>query len=353
MKREAKLLLDRSIDSLILSISHFNSPQEVGRINAVLILLDHSFELLLKSAIIEQGGKIRLNNSNMTIGFDACLRLALSELRFISNEDALTLQSINGLRDAAQHYFIDVCEQQLYMHCQAGVTLYRNILNKIFNISLYTRLPARVLPISTMCPTDINTLFDREVAEIKQMLVPGKRKTAEAYAKLRPLKILDSNLRGEKDQPSESDLEKVTEHLRKGVSWEQLFPGVASINITAEGSGPSIDLRFTKKEGIPIHIVKEGTPGASVVGLKRVNELEFYSFGMNQLAEKLDITIPRARALAWKLEILNDETCFKVIKIGKTEHRRYSQKAFELMRKALNDYDVDDIWSEFRDNGFS
>ena len=58
------------------------------------------------------------------MGFDKCVRIALrdGEILFIHDEQALTLQAVNGLRDAAQHHLIDVSELQLYIHAQSGVT---------------------------------------------------------------------------------------------------------------------------------------------------------------------------------------------------------------------------------------
>src|ERR1700688_1427968 len=101
MKKELCLLSKQRISSLLLLVDHFNRPSEVGRVDAVLILLDHSFEMLLKSAILEKGGRIRDRGEKMTIGFDTCVRRALSDCNFIDEDQALTLQTINGLRDAA------------------------------------------------------------------------------------------------------------------------------------------------------------------------------------------------------------------------------------------------------------
>jgi hypothetical protein len=56
MKREAKLLFNKSLDSLLLSIEHFNRPTDHGRPEAVLIFLDRAFELLLKACIVHRGG---------------------------------------------------------------------------------------------------------------------------------------------------------------------------------------------------------------------------------------------------------------------------------------------------------
>lgn len=57
MRREAKTLLRKAIESLILSVDHFNRPWDCGRQEAVLILLDRTFELLMKSALCIKGDK--------------------------------------------------------------------------------------------------------------------------------------------------------------------------------------------------------------------------------------------------------------------------------------------------------
>ena len=54
----------------------------------------------LKAAIRHRQGKIRQPRKKQTIGFDACVRKGLTDgaLRFLSDEQALTLQTINGQR---------------------------------------------------------------------------------------------------------------------------------------------------------------------------------------------------------------------------------------------------------------
>ena len=58
MKRETKYLLAKATDSLVISIEHFNRPWDRGRVDAVLIFLDHAFEMLLKAAILHRGGNL-------------------------------------------------------------------------------------------------------------------------------------------------------------------------------------------------------------------------------------------------------------------------------------------------------
>ncbi|MFT3906699.1 MAG: hypothetical protein QM718_10375 [Steroidobacteraceae bacterium] len=331
-----------------MSIELFNRPNDRGRISSTLIQLDHAFEMLLKAAILHRGGRIREKRAKETIGFDACVRRALSDgrVKFLSNEQALVLQTINGLRDAAQHHLLDISEGQLYVHLQSGVTLFRDLLKSVFKQELVTHLPTRVLPVSTSPPTTLATLFDSEVDEIKKLLRPGKRRKIEAMARLRPLAILDATIQGEKGQPSDADLRRLGKEVLSGKSWADAFKGASAVEIESEGAGPSLSLRLAKKEGIPIQLVAEGTPGSAVVAIKRVNELDFYSLGAKQLAEKVGLTMPRAVAVVDYLGLRDQAECYKEVKIGKAVFKRYSQKAIDAVKDALKRRSADDIWQE-------
>ena len=348
MKREARLLLSKACDSLVLSIELFNRPHDRGRESSTLIQMDHAFEMLLKAAILHRGGRIREKRAKETIGFDTCVRRGLSDssIKFLTEEQALGIQTINGLRDAAQHHLLDLSEGQLYVHMQAGVTLFRDLLKTVFGQQLASHLPARVLPVSTSPPTDLTSLFDSEVTEIRRLLGPRKRRRVEAEARLRPLAILDATIRGEKGQPSAGDLRRIGQELLKGGEWTQVFAGVAAVEITTDGTGPKLSLRLSKKEGIPIQVVPEGTPGASIVAVRRVNELDYYSLGAKQLAEKLGLTMPKALALVDYLGIRQNPDCYKEIKIGKAVFKRYSPKALELIQAAFKDQSADEIWAK-------
>jgi len=353
MKREPKLLLAKACDSLVLSIELFNRPSDRGRVSSTLIQLDHAFEMLLKAAILHRGGRIREKREKETIGFDACVRRALSDgrIKFLTDEQALVLQTINGLRDAAQHHLLDVSEGQLYVHVQSGVTLFRDLLKSVFKQELVTHLPTRVLPVSTSPPTTLATLFESEVYEIKKLLRPGKRRQIEAMARLRPLAILDATIQGEKGQPSDSDLRRVGKEVVSGRSWADAFKGASAVEIAAEGAGPSLSLRLAKKEGIPIQLVAEGTPGSSVIAIKRVNELDHYSLGAKQLAEKLGVSMPKALAAVGHFGVRGMVDCYKEFKLGSQLHKRYSPKALDVIRDKLKTESMDDIWTHRRPSG--
>ncbi len=343
------MLLENAVDSFILSVEHFNRPWDDGRQNAVLIFMDHSFELLLKAAILHKGGRIRAPKAKQTIGFDACVRKALSDssIRFLIKEQALTLQAINSLRDAAQHHLLELSEEHLYLHSQSGVSLFRDILKTVFGQELSDWLPERVLPISTKPPKDISTLFETEVHEIRKLLRPGSRRHVEASAKLRGLAILEGAIQGERLQPGAEDLKSLEKRISNGVSWDRVFPGVASIEFSARGYGPSIEVRITKKEGQPVHVVPAGTPGAAVVAIKRVDELGFYNLNLTKLSELVGLTRPKLLALIRHLRLQEDPDCFKTISIGRSKFNQYSQKALERIRRELPMVDMNKVWNEY------
>ena len=350
MKKEAKLLKAKAINSLVLAVEHFNSLSDTGRTDAVLMLLDHSFEMLLKSAIVHRGGRIRDPRDKNTIGFATCVRRCFSDarIRFLTEEQVLTLQTINRLRDAAQHHLIELSEGQLYLHAQSGITLFRDLLRVVFNEDLTHSLPPRTLPISTVAQLDPISLFVDEIEQVKRLLQPHRRRVTEALARLRPVAILDCAIRGEELEPGEADLRSLGHRIAAGEHFESVFAGIAAIDFATDGSGPTLALRLTKKGGIPVRFVPEATADVAVVGVKRVNELDFYSLGHNDLAKKLGITSSKATAAIWDQKIQASEDYFKEIKIGSSKFKRYSGKALQHLREALATEGIDVVWQRYR-----
>jgi hypothetical protein len=350
MKKEARLLKQKALNSLTLCVDHFNSTADTGRVEAVLHFLDHSFEMLLKASILHRGGRIRDRGEKNTIGFDTCVRRALSDgdTQFLVDEQALTLQAINGLRDAAQHHLVDISEGHLYLHAQAGITLFRDLLDDVFDENLRDHLPDRVLPVSTIAPLDPIALFTEEIEEVARLLKPGTRRRMEAAARLRALAIVDGALRGEKLQPGEGDLRRLGQKVAHGSDMSEVFPGIAAVDFVTEGSGPTLSLRITKKEGIPVHLVPEGTEGASVVAVKRVNELDFYNLSHADLASHVGLTAPKTTAAVRYLDLANKPDCFREVKIGQSSFKRYSQHAITALQEALDTVGIDDIWQAYR-----
>jgi len=350
MKKQAKLLFEKAVDSLIISISHFNNPWDRGRKETVLILLDRAFELLLKAIILHKGGKIREPYARETIGHEKCVRKCISQpkVKCLTEEQGLTIQIINSLRDAAQHDIVELTEQELYMYSQAGVTLFRDLLRQEFGEELTSYMPERVLPVSTEPPRDLHTMVEADFKEIQKLLKPKSRRQIEAKSKLKSLAIVEASLEGIRSQPGEFELRKMVRDVKEGKSWQEIFPGVASLQLETTGSGINVDIRITKKEGEAVHLVPEGTPGATVLAVKRVNELDYYSLGAKKLAEKVGLSVYKLLALVWHLKLQESDEYFKVIKIGSQEHKRYSKKAYEKILAALDEVDMDEVINNYK-----
>jgi len=352
MRKEARLLHTKAVDSLILSIEFFNRPSERARADSVLIMLDHAFEMLLKAAIVHRGGKIRVPRATQTIGFDACVRRAMSdeEVRFLTDEQALTLQTINALRDAAHHYLLEISEQQLYLHTQAGVTLFDDILHVVFDEELGTHLPHRVLPVTANPPQELELLMASEVEQIRALLEPGRRRKVEARAQARALAIMEGSVNGQRLQPSKGELDKVLDQIADDRAWNDIFPGIAALQLDRDGGGIPFSLRIVKgQDAIPIRAVKESDdPGAAVVALKRVNEVDFYSLRLQDLSDKVGVGRNKLLEVIRELGLQDDDEYFKELRVGAVTFKRYSPKALERLVADLPSLDVDEIWRRRR-----
>jgi hypothetical protein len=350
MRKECKTLHSKAVDSLVLAVDHFNRAWDRGRTEAVLILLDRAFELLLKAIIVDRAGGAGIREKKkegITIGFDLCLRKCLSDadLKCLDEDEVVALQSLNTLRDAAQHYMVELSEEHLYVYAQAAVTLFTRLTKEVLNRPLAGEIPRHILPVCARPPTDLGALFDVEFTDIRRMVAPGSRKRLDARSKLRSLAILQASLDGKKSQPSDAELDHVVRRINDGQGWRQIFPGVVTLTIVPEGDGPGLSLRITKKEGEAVHLVPAGTPDATVVAVKRVNELDFYSLGLRDLAQKLKVSEARLLWLIKNDRMQANPEFFKVIRIGKSSYKRYSAKCLEALRARLAEIDLDELWA--------
>jgi Domain of unknown function (DUF3644) len=356
MRREAKVLLEKAVDSLVLAVEHFNRPWDRGRHEATLVFLDRAFELLLKAALIHRSYRIRESAASNTFGFERCVNKCVSEAvpPILTHEEAVTARLLNGLRDGAQHYLIDVSEQQLYVYTQAGVTLFSDKLEAVFGQRLADHLPERVLPVSTKPPKDLESLISTEFEEIRTLVAPRSRQRLLAASRLRSLAVLENALSDDSTQPTKRDLDRLVRRVRAGEEWRSLFPGVARLELASEGTGLTVSIRLTKAEGTPVRLVKEGSPEAADATLpatKRVNELDFYSMGLRSLATKLGISEPRAVALVNHLRIQDNSEYFKAIRVDSQLYKRYSARALDLLKKTLPTIDMKEVWRLHRPGG--
>lgn len=348
MRKEAKTLLGKAVDSVVLAVDHFNRAWDRGRTETVLILMDRAFELLLKAVIVHKGGAIReRRDSKNTIGFDACLRKCLSDvsLQCLGEDDVISLQAMNGLRDAAQHYMVEISEEHLYVYAQSGLTLFMKVAREHLEFDLRTEVPDRILPICARPPRDLAALFASEFEDIRRMVAPGSRKRLDAKAKLRALAILEASMDGRKTQPSDKELDAVVGRINAGEDWRVIFPGVATLVIDPEAEGPGISIKVTKNQGEAVRLVTENDPDATVVALRKVNDLDFYSLGVDEVARRVGLTRPRLISLVDYEGVRENRDLYKEFRIGASTYKRYSNQAVAYLRRRKDEVDMDEVWA--------
>ncbi|MBM4447540.1 MAG: hypothetical protein FJ023_09420 [Chloroflexi bacterium] len=348
-RRETRRFKRRAINSLLLAIELFNRPHEVGRTEAVLILLQHSFEMLLKAAIYEARGIVSESKGSFAYRFDKCIGIAKGDLHVLDEDESRTLSILDGLRDCSAHNLIDLSEQALYIHTQAAVTLFDRLLDSVFSERLADHMPTRVLPITTSPPKDMITFMDTEFTQIQELLHPRKKRKAEARGKLRHLMIMESNLVGDSKQPTDRDVSRVMQRVKKGDTWQRLFPGIAMLRLDTQGHALTISLRFTRQpEAAPVRLIREGEPDFEQATLVReVNLLDRYSMRLNDLAQSLGLTSPRTLALVRHLKLQGEPACYKEFRLSKSSiYKRYSPQALCRLREALSIVDLQKVWEK-------
>lgn len=344
--RDAKTLSGKAICSMRMAMSTFNSYDDEGRVCSVLLHLQHACEMLLKAVLVQNRVKVFESKSGKSIGFDRALNLCRQN-HGLTEAEAGTMRMIDALRDAEQHWFTIIEEDVLYLHTRALVTVFDAFLKRALDLDLSSRIPPRVLPVSTKPPGDFDFLVDREYKLIADLLKPGKRKRDEARARIRALLAMEG-LVSEEVQISERDINRIEKAVKAGSGLGEVFPRLNTIASTIEGEGPAITVRFSKKEGPPVMFVAGDDP-QGVAAVREVDLQKKFHMGAADLAKVLKLSGPRALALRRCLKIDEDPACRHTFKFGKAKHDRFSDNARNRMKEALDGgIDMDLVWKEHR-----
>lgn len=349
LKPIVKDLLTQAIDSLVLGIEHFNRPSNRGRTASVLIMLDHAAEMLLKCALVDRGAAIRNPANGYTHSVEHCVNIAASgpEVAFLKDSEQKSILVLNGLRDQAQHFIVDVSEQILYLVAQRTVTVFADLLPRLFGKLLSDEVPMRVLPISVSPPKDIEILMDDEFAQLKNLVEAQKGDVNAVEPRLRSLVAIDNALKAERTQISDEDFEKTVADINEMDCWKDVFQGISKIDLTTDGSGVNVSIRISKKEGMPVRIANDGEE-AKVIAVRKINDTEHYCFSSVELAKKIGLTGPKTRALVKHLDLQADLRYFKEMRIGQSVYKRYTGDALAVLKRELPKVDMDKVWQKNR-----
>lgn len=348
-KRDVQELKSRAIHSLVLAIEIFNRPHDQGRSEAVLIFLHHAFEMLLKAIIKEKTGTVHAKGEKYSYGFDKCLEVAQNEIHTLSVDERATLSILDAHRDTAIHFYQEVSEDLLYLQAQAGVTLFDDLLQRVFKERLADSIPERVLPVSTRPPKDIQVLIDSELSQVDDLLRAGSRKGIQAAARLRPILALATATRDDAERVTESELRRAINRRRRGDDWSVILPEVAQLKLDTQGEGIPIFLRIKKDADIAVRVAKAGEPVTGTLIKQQVNVWDVFNLSRDDLAAKIGVSGPKTSALILELKINEDPECFHLLKKKSTELKGYSKKALDRLREALSSgMSVDAVWAKHR-----
>lgn len=346
-KRDVAELKRRAVNSLVLGIELFNRPHDQGRAESVLILLHHAFEMLLKAIIKDRTGTVHAKEEKFSYGFDKCLEVAQNGIKVISFDERTTLSILDALRDTAIHYYQEVSENILYLQAQAAVTLFDDLLNRLFKEKLADCIPARVFPVSTRPPKDMVVLIDSELSQVDELLQAGSRKGNQAAARLRPILALATATRDNAERMTEGELRKAINRRRRGDAWSVILPEVAQLKLETQGDGIPIYFRIKKDAAISVRVAKDGEAVAGTVIKQVYDWFDKYNLSITDLAKKLNLTVPKVRAYLFELNLWSDSEMYGEKKIKSQPYRQYTKKALDALRDLINQISFEDIWRKY------
>ena len=348
MRRQTGMFRDTAVESLTLSIELFNRPSTVAREHAVIMMLAHSFEMLLKAAIFERRGTVRDKGAELSHSLKRCIAIAVNELMLVTEDDRTLLAAIKQDRDCATHDTISMSEEMLWLHMRGGITIFNRVLQQAFAQSLDELLPNRVIPVSVSPPEDLGFLVEAEVKAVLMLLAPKTRKTAEARARLRPLLSLDGASTGRLDQPTETEVNRAEKALKTGTTWESVLPGLAALQIAPVAPGANVQelaLRMSREaDGVP---VRRAAPGESALVYRDSNPFDDFGVTLSTFGRKLSLTQFEGFALIHYLDLKNDDRAYFIRRTpkGAVKFQGLSARALELAKQEMSkpEFDLDNV----------
>ena len=344
--RDSRSLKAKALASLRRCARAFNDFDDDGRVCTVLLHLQHGFEMLLKASLIEKNVRVFDKRKGRSIGFDKSVSIGAEKLR-LTDEQCGLLRAVDALRDDEQHFMGELSEGLLYLHVRAGVTLFAELLEKQFKERLADHLPNRVLPISTDPPADLDVLIDEQYGQIKKLLQPGKRRRADARAQIRALLAMEAHL-AEEVSVTEKDVNRVEKAIKANRPRADVFPRLGGLGTSIEGSGVTIKVKFSKREGAPVRFIAADDP-REAAAVREVDLQRKYRHSASDLARLTNLTLPRSMALRRELEIDGSDDYHHTFVFESQRISRYSDAALQKMREAMEaGIDMNEVWERHR-----
>lgn len=357
---------DSAVCSFRLAVELFNRPYDEGRVEAVLLMLNHAFEMILKAAILEKGGDIRdQDGDGQTYSFEKCVNKCRygdrdnENLIVLSESEGAALLVINNQRDFAQHEQVQINEHQLFLEARQSIDIFEKILNEVFDETLGTYIPERVLPLATMVPIDIVNVIENEVQEVRNQLTTGEK--IQARQRIKAIESLERGLEDEGITPAQSEVNDILEAIEQGQDLEQIFPHVFAALTGDMDAGGGLRIQLGNDDGIPAAFVPEDEIDDDT-DVRLFTEKNLHDrFPLDPLQacehinERIDtqVTWPKCKAVMEEIGIRDDREYYRPdISLGHGDSRQgYHLDAVDEVVRAIEDgVDPKTAWVEHKDN---
>jgi hypothetical protein len=193
----------------------------------------------------------------------------------LDENEALSLNNLNGFRDAAAHDLVEISEGLLYAHVEQAVLIFGALLKRVFNKQLAGWLPRRILPLSTSLPREITAIIEEDMATISSMLSKGRASSRRrCRGETASIQVMEKNIRESQGAAvKEAYSGQLVRKVKKG-DWRTVLPMVAGL-VQPDASGIPVSLHVTKKDGFPVRI----DPNASAaIAFKYAGDEDRYPF---------------------------------------------------------------------------
>lgn len=344
LKREARTLKAKAIASLKRALQAFNDHDDDGRSETVLLLLQHASEMLVKALLVQKGQNVFDKEKGTSIGIEKAVNIAESK-GWLNSSQAGALRVVSAMRDQAQHWMIVLPEDALYINARVLITALDGILVDHFQSGLADNLPVRVLPLSTQPLPDFLLLVNREYAQIRELLAPGRRARDEARGRITALLAMEAHVSHDV-AVSKRDLDRIEEAIKSGTSVQHVFPRLMTLATSVEGEGPTLRIRITRSEDGPAVRYVSGDDPEGAAAIREVDLQKKYYLSPKALADKVGLTTSKAKAVRDFLRIDDNPANVMVFEFGSQKHRRYSDNAMRALRDAISPELVEHAWHE-------
>lgn len=343
LKREARTLKGKSLASLRRGLEAFNSHDDQGRPEAVLLYLQHACEMLMKALLVQKGQTVFVKEQGTSIGLEKALNIGQSK-GWISQPQAGSIRVIDAMRDQAQHWMIVVPEDALYINARALITTIDEVLQSHFEDTLADNLPLRVLPLSTGPIPSFDMLINREYDQIRDLLAPNKRARDEARGRISSLLAMEAHV-SDDVSVSEHDLDRIERAVRNGTPIEQVFPRLMTLSTDVAGEGPTVRVRIVKNDDAPAVRYVSGDDPAAAAAIRELDLQKKYHLSPQQVADRLGVSTIKAKVLRAFLGIEDDPNCVHVFEFGSQKHPRYSDNAMRALEQAYTPELMEQAWA--------